>query len=143
MSEELERRIDEALEGERRIDPSPWFRRGVMAKVRMQAEMPPIAFPWKRVLAAIALAVVAVVASLSAPAAHATPRIELFLPVVVTLARSIRAPEARLTLTDPGQSRDQAVSDLPARGRRARLTWGRRRGGAPTVRERSRRWPVR
>ncbi len=85
MSEELERRIDDALEGERRIEPSPWFRRGVMAKVRAQADVPPIAFPWTRVLAGVALALVAVVASLGAPAAHTTPRVELLLPVVVTL----------------------------------------------------------
>lgn len=85
MSEDLDRRIDDALEGERRIEPSPWFRRGVMAKVRVQAEVPPIAFPWARVLAGVALALVALIGSLSAPAAPATPRVEALLPLIVTL----------------------------------------------------------
>lgn len=74
--------IDEALDHDRAVEPSPWFRRGVMAKVRAEADLPPIAFPWMRVLVALALATAAAALSFGAPAA---PRVELLLPAVVTL----------------------------------------------------------
>lgn len=84
MSDEIEK----ALERDRTVEPSPWFRRAVMGKVRAEAELPPIAFPWKRVLAAIALAVIAMVASMES--GPALPRLELLLPVIVTLAVASR-----------------------------------------------------
>lgn len=59
--------IDEALREERTIEPSPFFTRRVMAVIRAEAQFAPLPFPWKRIVAAVVLLIVAIAAGLDAP----------------------------------------------------------------------------
>ena len=79
----LDREIDDALMRDGHVEPSPWFRQRVMAAVRAEAALPPLAFPWKRVAAGLTLAIIALAASLVQPASAVPP--DALLPATVTL----------------------------------------------------------
>jgi hypothetical protein len=48
--------LDRILFSESPVRPSPGFARSVMQAVRREAETPPLAFPWRRLVAGLGLA---------------------------------------------------------------------------------------
>jgi hypothetical protein len=53
VNDDVEQLIEDVLSAPRAIEPSPYFARRVMTAVRREAELPPLAFPWKRFVAAV------------------------------------------------------------------------------------------
>lgn len=79
--------IERALSGDPAIAPSPWFRARVMERLRGELELPPIAFPWQRVSAAIGLAMFALVWSwTSGTDSSIVPVASLLVAVIVAAA---------------------------------------------------------
>lgn len=95
---EIRDAIDQALSSDREIDPSPWFRRNVMRRIRAEAELPPIRFPWRRFATGSGLALVAVVVSMTGDGAAASlADLSLILPAAVLLLVVSRFTTGRST----------------------------------------------
>ena len=77
--------VEQALDHDRAIVPQPAFRRAVMRNVRATAEVPPMALPWRRLVVAIAFALLAAIASLADPAAEMPGTIVLVPAAVLIL----------------------------------------------------------
>lgn len=97
MSDEMEQMIEQAIDGDRTVEPSPWFRRRAMHKVRAEVELPPLAFPWMRVGAGLFFAAVAAGASVYGAAVE-VPAAVLLVPlsaIVFVAARMTSRRSAR------------------------------------------------
>lgn len=95
---ELDRIVEHALETERTVDPSPFFVSRVMTFVRAAAVHPPLPFPARRFVAALALLVVILVrgAVIDPPFAF-----DLALAVCVVAVTIVAFMPATLRKTQP------------------------------------------
>ncbi|MBV8518068.1 MAG: hypothetical protein JO197_11770 [Acidobacteria bacterium] len=64
MNDEIEQLIEDVLSAPRAIEPSPAFAKRVIIAVQREAALPPLAFPWKRFVAAVVAFVLGMVLAL-------------------------------------------------------------------------------
>ncbi|MDX1500912.1 MAG: hypothetical protein R3325_01025 [Thermoanaerobaculia bacterium] len=101
--------IQRALSEDRPVEPSLGFQARVMRRLRSDAELPPLALPWKRFVAALvaAFGALAMAATVDPDLLQATARPGLLFPTVVLLVLAARCTIRSRLASEMAASRGQ------------------------------------